>query len=192
MNEVLEQVKEYADRAHGEQRRKYTPDRYIVHPIRVMKLCAEYTNNLPMLAAALLHDVLEDTPVKKEQLHQFLLTLMREPDATQATHLVVELSDVFVKDAYPHWNRRKRKQKERERIGQTSPESQTIKYADILDNCSEIVEHDPEFAPTFLRECKQLLEVIPKGNPELYQRSKEAVMQALDKLGPRRGISRRQ
>ena len=53
MNETLEKVKQYADEAHGSQMRKYTPQRYIVHPIEVMEICSEYTNDLCILAAAL-------------------------------------------------------------------------------------------------------------------------------------------
>ena len=40
MEEVLKQVEQYADRAHSDQRRKYSPERYIVHPVRVMKFAA--------------------------------------------------------------------------------------------------------------------------------------------------------
>lgn len=57
MEEVLEQIRDFADKAHGEQMRKYTPERYIVHPVRVMKICREYTDDITVLAAALLHDV---------------------------------------------------------------------------------------------------------------------------------------
>ncbi len=67
MDKVLEKVKEFADNAHGDQMRKYTPDRYIVHPIRVMEICREYDSRLPVLAAALLHDVLEDTKVTEQR-----------------------------------------------------------------------------------------------------------------------------
>ncbi|WP_297333190.1 hypothetical protein [Flavobacterium sp.] len=38
--EILHRIREYADDAHGSQMRKYTPERYIVHPVRVMEtLC---------------------------------------------------------------------------------------------------------------------------------------------------------
>jgi (p)ppGpp synthase/HD superfamily hydrolase len=71
MNEVLEQVKDFADKAHGDQKRKYTPERYIVHPEKVLRLCQQYTSSIPLLAAALLHDVLEDTHVTQKDLHLF-------------------------------------------------------------------------------------------------------------------------
>ena len=38
MNEILAAIRKFADEAHGEQKRKYTPERYIVHPVRVMEL----------------------------------------------------------------------------------------------------------------------------------------------------------
>ncbi|HET7896021.1 MAG TPA: HD domain-containing protein [Flavisolibacter sp.] len=182
MHEVLKKVRDFADQAHGNQRRKYSPERYIVHPERVMKICEAYTDRLPLLAAALLHDVLEDTPVTKQKLQAFLLSEMDAADANETTSLVVELTDVFTKQLHPRWNRKKRKQKEARRIEKTSGDSQTVKYADIIDNCREIVQHDPEFANVFLQECKSLLKVMQKGNQELYRRAVETVDQCLHEV----------
>src|SRR6266487_1757727 len=164
METVLEQIKDFADRAHGEQKRKYTPERYIVHPARVMEMCKGYTNDITVLAAALLHDVLEDTPVTKEETKDFLVKVMDIKKADRTVKLIEELTDVFVKSRYPQWNRRKRKSKEEDRLEKTSADSQTIKYADIIDNCVEVVTHDPDFGEKFLAECKALLKKINKGD----------------------------
>jgi (p)ppGpp synthase/HD superfamily hydrolase len=188
MNEVLEKIKDYADKAHGDQMRKYTPERYIVHPIRVMELCKPYNSSLPVLASALLHDVLEDTAVTEEQMKGFLLTVMSEEDANETVHLVVELTDVYVKKDYPQWNRKTRKEKETERIEQISADAQTIKYADIIDNCIEIVRYDQQFGPKFLRECKMLLHKMRKGNPELYRKAVDMVNQSLNDIPLRRTV----
>lgn len=185
MELILEQVRQFADWAHGEQKRKYTPERYIVHPVRVMKICSGYTTGLPVLAAALLHDVLEDTHVGKKELHAFLTTVMNEAEAKQTTELVVELTDVYTKPAYPRWNRRKRKTKEAARIRNTSGGSQTVKYADIIDNCKEIVVHDPAFAGVFLLECRSLLNVMQEGNPLLQKEAISVVDECLQRV-PRR------
>ena len=107
---------------------------------------------------------------------------MEEPDANQTVELVVELTDIYIKERYPKWNRKKRKLKEADRIEKTSAESQTIKYADIIDNCQEIVDQDPEFANRFLRECRDLLKRMPKGHPELYKKSIDTVNACLQKL----------
>jgi (p)ppGpp synthase/HD superfamily hydrolase len=185
MNPLLENVRDFADKAHGDQTRKYSADRYIVHPVRVMELCQNHTNAQPVLAAALLHDVLEDTSVTKADLQRFLESVMKEDDAAQTLKLVVELTDVYTKDRYPRWNRRKRKITEAARIEKTSADSQTVKYADIIDNCREIVVQDPEFAGLFLFECKQLLKKIPHGDAALYNTAKETVLSGLRQV-PRR------
>ena len=50
--------------AHGDQRRKYTGEPYITHPIHVAKILEDSVEHTTeMLAAAILHDVVEDTPV---------------------------------------------------------------------------------------------------------------------------------
>jgi guanosine-3',5'-bis(diphosphate) 3'-pyrophosphohydrolase len=182
MEKILKQVKDFSDRAHGKQMRKYAPDRYIVHPVRVMEICRQFTSSAPVLAAALLHDVLEDTDTDKDQLYEFLTTIMDEKDARHTLQLVVELTDVYTKANYPHLNRRKRKTKESERLANTSAESQSVKYADIIDNSNEIVEQDPDFANVFLRECSVLLKNMNKGDRQLHQQAIEVVDSGLKKL----------
>ena len=97
MEKILLQIKDFAGKAHGEQMRKYTLERYIVHPVRVMEMCGQYTNDITILSAALLHDVLEDTPVTKEDIHEFLLTLMDPTQAERTIRMVIDLTDVFIK-----------------------------------------------------------------------------------------------
>jgi hypothetical protein len=105
-----------------------------------------------------------------------LKTLIDDDAIVERTiNLVIELTDVFITKDYPKWNRRKRKNTELERIMTTSGLAQTIKYADIIDNCNEIVAHDPDFAKVFLNECKRLLIGMDKGEPDLYKKAKEMV-----------------
>lgn len=179
MESILNKIRDYADNAHGEQTRKYTPERYIVHPVRVMETVRQYDPRLPMLAAALLHDVLEDTPVTEDEMMAFLLTVMERPDAEETLRLVIEMTDVYVWKKFPQWNRRERKQRELDRIALTSPDAQTIKYADIMDNSMEIAHEDTDFAPRYLKECLAVLKIADKGDPELYRRAKKTVLDAL-------------
>jgi (p)ppGpp synthase/HD superfamily hydrolase len=183
MDERLKKIRDYADQAHGDQTRKYSPEPYIVHPERVMKTCAYYTSTLPVLAAALLHDVLEDTAVTEEEMGNFLETVMESDDVKKTLKLVVELTDVYTKKAYPQWNRDKRKQKEHERVKGISPDAQTVKYADIIDNCTEIVRHDTHFAPKYLKECLAILRVADRGDKQLYQLAMEALLEEQKKIG---------
>lgn len=182
MEAILDQIRTFAENAHGSQMRKYTPERYIVHPVRVMETCRKFNLDLPSLAAALLHDVLEDTPVTADQLRSFLITVMDEAQAEETLVLVEELTDVYVKEAYPQWNRKQRKEKERQRIAMTSARSQSIKYADMIDNTREITSHDPGFAPRYLKECLDNLKVADKGNRELYELALAGIMEGLRKL----------
>ena len=182
MQDTLERIIVFADHAHGDQLRKYTPDRYIVHPIRVMETVRKYTDDVTILAAALLHDVLEDTSVRKEDIRNFLSGPLTAQQTERTIRLVVELTDVYVKKNYPSLNRRTRKAKELERLKKTSPESQTIKYADIMDNSVEIAIHDPEFAAVYLRESLTLLRHLTKGNAELHSEAVKIVEGALGTL----------
>lgn len=182
MNAILSKISNYADKAHGDQMRKYTPERYIVHPVRVMETCLQYDSRLPVLAAALLHDVLEDTPVTEAEMLDFLLTLMNPKDAKRTLELVIEMTDVYIRSAYPRLNRKERKQKELERIATTSQDAQTIKYADILDNSTEMAAMDEGFAPRYLKECLAILKVADKGDKTLYGRVMKAVREELKQL----------
>jgi len=51
-----------ATKAHdGTYRKSNDKVPYIIHPIRVAEVVAQYTNNDNIIAAAYLHDVVEDT-----------------------------------------------------------------------------------------------------------------------------------
>jgi guanosine-3',5'-bis(diphosphate) 3'-pyrophosphohydrolase len=182
MEAVLKKIVAFADNAHGDQKRKYADERYIEHPLRVMKTCKDYGYPITVLAAAILHDVLEDTETTPKQIKEFLLTVMNEREASYTLGLVIELTDVYTKHHYPRLNRRGRKTREVTRMENTSAEAQTIKYADIIDNASEIVEHDPDFAPVFLRECKALVKKMEKGNKELREKAIQVVEEERERL----------
>lgn len=187
MEKTLAAITQFAARAHGEQLRKYEHEPYIEHPIRVMKMCRAYTDDIAILAAALLHDVLEDTAVPQEEIEHFLKDLLPENQAVKAMKLVVELTDVYTKRNYPRLNRRSRKEREFERLAGCTAEAQTIKYADVLDNALHIMEQDPDFGHVFLRESKSLLTKMDKGNPELL---KSAMLVVDEGLTHERGIKK--
>ena len=51
----------FATRMHGNQRRKYTGEPYVLHCLEVARMVAEIGGTPTMIVAALLHDVVEDT-----------------------------------------------------------------------------------------------------------------------------------
>lgn len=185
MEEILEKIKEFADNAHGEQMRIYTAERYINHPIRVMNTCREFTSDLTVLGAALLHDVLEDTSITEDELLDFLNSVMTEKDARYTVSLVIDLTDVYVKKDYPQWNRRQRKAKEYDRLAKADPQAQSIKYADVIDNSSDVARHNADFAQTSLLEYRQLLTEVNKGDGRLRKRAMDVVERELKWLRKR-------
>jgi guanosine-3',5'-bis(diphosphate) 3'-pyrophosphohydrolase len=179
---LLEEIKEFAAKAHGSQVRKFTSEPYINHPVRVMEICNGYTDKVSILAAALLHDVLEDTPVSEPEMNVFLKSLMPQSEAAQTLQLVIDLTDIFIKEDFPKLNRKVRKKKERERMSQIHPDAQTVKYADIIDNAKDVTKSNKGFAPKFLKEVKELLTVMREGHPELYAEALKTVNSCLSEL----------
>lgn len=182
--QIIEYVTDYADQAHAIQVRKYTGDKYIVHPVKVMETLRALHYDVPVLCAALLHDVLEDTAVSSGDMAEALRVVMDEQQVKKTISLVVELTDVFVKANYPGLNRRSRKEREANRLAGVSSEAQSIKYADILDNVNDLVSHDADFAKKYLSEAKKMLDVMTKGNPVLRERAMRMVEQSTRALRP--------
>ena len=67
---LIKKAQSFANNAHEGQVRKYGGEPYIDHPIRVAMLLIEFIPNISeeMVAAALLHDVLEDTDTTLDDL----------------------------------------------------------------------------------------------------------------------------
>jgi (p)ppGpp synthase/HD superfamily hydrolase len=62
---IVLKAKEYATEKHTGQKRKYTGEDYIVHPEEVATIVAGLPDSTPeMIAAAYLHDVVEDTDTR--------------------------------------------------------------------------------------------------------------------------------
>jgi (p)ppGpp synthase/HD superfamily hydrolase len=173
--EILMKVAAFAADAHTGQKRKYVDEPYIEHPVRVMYACLAQQQPLVVLCAALLHDVLEDTSVTEDELLAFLGSVFLPQEAKSVLKMVVELTDVYIKSNYPHWNRQIRKKAELERLKRISSGAQTIKYADILDNCEGITTQDPDFAAVVLKEYQQQVEALPSGDATLRQITTEKI-----------------
>ena len=68
MDDIVVSAQQFATQAHGSQTRKYNNKPYITHPIAVMKRLKQFTNDSNVLAAALLHDVVEDTSITIDEI----------------------------------------------------------------------------------------------------------------------------
>jgi|TARA_B110000211_G_C13764713_1_gene414797 (p)ppGpp synthase/HD superfamily hydrolase len=158
--ELVQRALAFATLAHHDQKRKYSGQPYIVHPIEVAEIVRTVEHDDEMLAAALLHDVVEDTDVTIEAI--------KSEFGEGVADLVDDLTDVSEpRDG----NRKVRKAMDREHSARTSARAQTIKLADLISNSSDITANDPSFAKVYLAEKALLLEVLIKGDPALLKKA---------------------
>lgn len=159
---VVKEAESFAREAHGSigQVRKYTGEPYAVHLAAVADLVSRTPSATEaMVAAAWLHDVLEDVP-------SVSIDHIEVVFGPEIAAIVLQLTNVSRPE---DGNRATRKAKDRDHLAQASPEAQTIKLADLLDNASSILAHDRAFAKVFLREMGELLAVLTKGDAELQK-----------------------
>ncbi len=158
--DIINSAREFAVRAHKriDHRRKYSQQPYSVHLAAVAKLVSSITNDSNTIAAAWLHDIVEDTPATLYEIETEF--------GTEIAQLVENLTDVSKPG---DGNRAARKTLDRKHLSKASAKAQTVKLADLIDNCKDICKHDPRFALVYLNEMGDLLKVLKDGNAELYQ-----------------------
>lgn len=166
MSRLVRMAQLFAQAAHGAtgQVRRYTGEPYIEHPAEVVALLKRAgVTDVTTLAAAWLHDVVEDT---KLELLDVRLTF-----GGAVTYLVDHLSD-FTK--LSDGNRATRKHLECERWASGDPHAKTIKCADLISNTRSIREHDPKFWPVYHAEARALLDVLRDcSHPALWRQLEE-------------------
>jgi (p)ppGpp synthase/HD superfamily hydrolase len=160
MYELERRALAFATDAHAsiDQRRKYTGEPYIVHPVAVADLVRSVPHTPEMIAAALLHDVVEDTLVTSTQIHAEF--------GPEVGELVDWLTDV---SRPGDGNRRFRKNLDLQHSAKAPPPAKTIKLADLIDNTHTISQRDPSFWPVYRREKLALLDVLKEGDPTLWK-----------------------
>ncbi len=166
---LTESARQFAIAAHDsiQHRRKYTDEPYHVHLERVAAIVATVTNDEAIIAAAWLHDVLEDVTPKNAAVNA---EVIKQQFGERVLRLVLEVTDVSKPE---DGNRAKRKEMDRLHLLQASPDGMTVKLADMIDNMIDISKHDPHFAKVFRREAKLTLPGLQAGNEVLFKRLKE-------------------
>lgn len=164
MSDIAQRALDFAAAAHAsiDQRRKYTGEPYINHPIAVAEIVRSVPHTLEMVAAAYLHDVVEDTPIELQDIVQEF--------GGEVADLVEWLTDVSKPS---DGNRRLRKEIDRRHTAAAPASAKTIKLADLIDNTITIKERDPDFWRVYRHEKLRLLEVLKDGDPALWNRAAE-------------------
>ena len=164
MSDLISRAKQYATSAHKriDQRRKYSNQPYHAHLENVASILSTVSDDEEMIAAAWLHDVVEDTPATLGDLQKEFGDLIAE--------LVKELTDI---SRPSDGNRASRKEIDRLHLAQGSARAKTIKLADLIDNCRDIMQHDQRFAVVYLQEMSALLDVLSDGDNRLYKQARD-------------------
>ena len=147
----LKDVFAFATKAHEGQKRKYTGEDYIIHPMAVSRMVSLHGGSLVQQAGALLHDVVEDTAHTLDEIE----TLFGSEVAT----LVEWLTDTSRPE---DGNRAIRKAIDRKRLANAPAEAQFVKLADLIDNSKTIFIFDKSFAPMFKAEMALLVKDMTK------------------------------
>lgn len=129
-----------------------------------------------MIAAALLHDTVEDVPwVTQSMIDAYFGNIVGR--------LVENLTDV----AKPSdGNRAARTAINRAHTALAEPEAKTIKCADLLHNTASILQHDPGFAVIYMKEKRLLLqEALIGAEQPIYDEAWAVVEAYFLALGPK-------
>jgi (p)ppGpp synthase/HD superfamily hydrolase len=122
-SEMVRDAFAFAAAAHAGQRRK-DGQPFIAHPVAVARLLVDRGYGEQTVAAGLLHDVVEDTPVTLDELRD------------RFGPLVAELVDAVTEDpALPY---EERKARYRERVASAGPEARAICAADKIANARDL------------------------------------------------------
>jgi (p)ppGpp synthase/HD superfamily hydrolase len=153
METILSKAIDLARHAHSGQKRKYTGQPYIYHPLRVACKVKKLGFDDKVIAAAVLHDVIEDTDVHAQTIASYC--------GFDVALLVSELTNASKGSKLP---RHKRKQIDRAKLATASKEAKIVKLCDRLDNLHDISLAPRDFQKLYAKESVLLVAAIGFAN----------------------------
>ena len=126
----LDKAIKFATDAHAGTERRGKGFPYIVHPLEAMAIVATMTPDQELLAAAVLHDTVEDTDVT--------IRTLKEHFGDRVASLVEAESDVFIDGLSETDSWHTRKQAAIDRIAKASQEAKMVALGDKLSNMRAI------------------------------------------------------
>src|SRR5262245_11748478 len=132
------------------QTRRYSGEAYMVHLEAVAGILRKHGVDAPVvLAAAYLHDTVEDTATTIEEIYDSF--------GEEIAELVYWLTDAET------GRRKVRKLMSAWRLSRAPWNAKLVKLADLADNSADICRKDRYFAPVYLREKAKILELMVKA-----------------------------
>ncbi|MBR2089887.1 MAG: bifunctional (p)ppGpp synthetase/guanosine-3',5'-bis(diphosphate) 3'-pyrophosphohydrolase [Fibrobacter sp.] len=123
---VLDKAIVFAVKAHAGTERRGKAFPYIVHPLEAVEIVATMTTDQELLAAAALHDTVEDTDVTLDDI--------RREFGDRVAKLVEEESDVFMEGVSEADSWHERKQAAIDRLSRASRDAKMVALGDKLSN----------------------------------------------------------
>jgi myo-inositol-1(or 4)-monophosphatase len=123
---VLDKAIVFAVKAHAGTERRGKGFPYIVHPLEAVEIVATMTTDQELLAAAALHDTVEDTSVTLDDI--------RREFGDRVAKLVEEESDVFMEGVSEADSWHERKQAAIDRLSRASLDAKMVALGDKLSN----------------------------------------------------------
>ncbi len=127
---LLDKAIIFAVNAHHNTERRGKGFPYIIHPMEAAEIVATITADQELLAAAVLHDTIEDTSVTVEQL--------RKEFGDKVAELVFEESDKFIEGQSEQESWHQRKQAAIDRLAKASHDAKIVAMGDKLSNMRAI------------------------------------------------------
>ena len=128
--ELLDRAIIFAVRAHAGTERRGKGFPYIVHPMEAVEIVATMTPDQELLAAAALHDTVEDTDVTVDQI--------RAEFGDRIANLVAAESDAFVEGVSEEDSWHARKQAAIDRLAKAPHDAKMVALGDKLSNMRAI------------------------------------------------------
>ena len=166
--DLLDRAILFAVRAHAGTERRGKGFPYIVHPMEAVSIVATMTADQELLAAAALHDTVEDTEVTVEQL--------KAEFGPRVAKLVEEESDVFVEGLSESESWHGRKQAAIDRLSRASREAKMVALGDKLSNMRAIARDYATQGDAFW----SLFHVSDRSEHEWHYRGLAAALQELE------------
>lgn len=128
--EFLDRAMIFAIKAHANTERRGKGYPYIIHPMEAVEIVSTMTSDQELLAAAALHDTVEDTDVTVEEI--------RKEFGERVASLVASESDVVIDGKSESDSWRDRKMAAIDRIKQSSHDAKIVAMGDKLSNMRAI------------------------------------------------------
>lgn len=164
----------FARNKHRGQVRKFENRPYFTHCAAVACILARFIDDEDIIIACLLHDTIEDTETLFEEIADLfgervalLVMEVTKPSFSEMVSREYILDQVNLK------------------LMNSSSEGASIKLADISHNIGGIgnaLQHDPEFAKSYVEEKTKQIQFLKHGDPRLYALAESIIKHANQQL----------